>query len=350
VQAGEYRRALLCSAGPLCSHINDLKMAFQARAMLKLNEGDVRQAWSDLVLCRRLLHQMSLDPVGQYGVVGRSAEAEICQAEMQLLHATNPDSKQLKEMKSEWSASLRPPDQSDLLSVYLRCQFLDLVCWLESHPDKKLGQMVSDMLLPQDDNSIEELLADRHFNWNELLKVGNQWFDRMVQISRIENQQERRIALDRLHADFESSEEIRTDGEIGKHQDRDRSARLAFAAIRQFFESEFSNQWEAADRESINSNFVETSFGIAGYRAAHGEYPRRLAELAPDYLRTVPVDLFAARSPLRYRRVENGYLLYSVGPNGIDEEGGLADVFPDADDIAIVVSDSRRAKFSEETP
>lgn len=54
----------------------------------------------------------------------------------------------------------------------------------------------------------------------------------------------------------------------------------------------------------------------------HGQLPNELAELVPDYLPNVPLDpLSADSSPLNYRRTEDGYVLYSVGHNGIDDGG-----------------------------
>jgi hypothetical protein len=51
----------------------------------------------------------------------------------------------------------------------------------------------------------------------------------------------------------------------------------------------------------------------------------------------VPDDLFTGK-PLIYKPEEKGFLLYSVGPNGKDEDGrGLKDD-PKGDDIAIRVA------------
>ena len=52
----------------------------------------------------------------------------------------------------------------------------------------------------------------------------------------------------------------------------------------------------------------------------HGRLPGPLDELAPRYLEAVPADPFDGR-PLRYKRLENGYVIYSIGSNGIDDGG-----------------------------
>ncbi|MBA3481865.1 MAG: hypothetical protein H0T51_08630, partial [Pirellulales bacterium] len=48
--------------------------------------------------------------------------------------------------------------------------------------------------------------------------------------------------------------------------------------------------------------------------------PRSLAELTPHYFEAIPTDPFDD-APLRYKRLKQGYKIYSVGYNGIDEDG-----------------------------
>ena len=63
--------------------------------------------------------------------------------------------------------------------------------------------------------------------------------------------------------------------------------------------------------------------------ADNGRYPAKLDDLAPKYLATVPGDVFSGK-PLIYKPTEKGYLFYSVGPNGKDEEGRWYDDDPPA--------------------
>ncbi len=56
------------------------------------------------------------------------------------------------------------------------------------------------------------------------------------------------------------------------------------------------------------------------YRAEHGAYPANLEELVPAVLDKAPTDLYHAK-PFLYRRIDDGYLLYSAGDNGQDDGG-----------------------------
>jgi hypothetical protein len=65
---------------------------------------------------------------------------------------------------------------------------------------------------------------------------------------------------------------------------------------------------------------VMTELTVRGYAAKNGKPPMALAELVPALLPAVPIDPFSNR-PLVYRVTTNSFLLYSVGPDGKDDQG-----------------------------
>jgi hypothetical protein len=78
------------------------------------------------------------------------------------------------------------------------------------------------------------------------------------------------------------------------------------------------------------------AFALAAYRADHGSYPEKLADLVPKYTATVPLDAYRAnKTSLQYRREADGYLLYSVGPNGKDDGGKTRDDASKAEEAAL---------------
>jgi hypothetical protein len=56
------------------------------------------------------------------------------------------------------------------------------------------------------------------------------------------------------------------------------------------------------------------------HKRAHGAYPAALNELVPEYLPEVPADPFTG-GPMLYRRIPEGYVLYSANVNGVDDGG-----------------------------
>ena len=63
------------------------------------------------------------------------------------------------------------------------------------------------------------------------------------------------------------------------------------------------------------------------------DFPSELDELVPKYLKKLPLDPFTGET-LRYHVDESGCLIYSLGPNKIDD-GGRRDPKASEDDISI---------------
>jgi hypothetical protein len=59
------------------------------------------------------------------------------------------------------------------------------------------------------------------------------------------------------------------------------------------------------------------------YRMANGKWPVSLQDLMPTFLAKVPLDPYDGK-PLRYRRLQDGCVIYSIGPDGRDDGGDLA--------------------------
>jgi len=67
---------------------------------------------------------------------------------------------------------------------------------------------------------------------------------------------------------------------------------------------------------------VTTIFALKRWQHGKGEYPEKLAEIAEaGYLKRIPDDPYSNK-PLVYKRTDDGFMLYSVGPN-FEDDGGV---------------------------
>ncbi len=82
---------------------------------------------------------------------------------------------------------------------------------------------------------------------------------------------------------------------------------------------------KARAREVFRYQLADTGYALAGYRARHGRFPESLQLLVPEFLSLIPDDPFG-NGPVRYLRnlQSQTFLLYSIGENGIDEQGQFA--------------------------
>jgi len=68
-------------------------------------------------------------------------------------------------------------------------------------------------------------------------------------------------------------------------------------------------------------NIFMTAIAIKLFQLDNNKLPQSLEELVPKYLSKIPEDPFNNFSPLQYKKTDKGYLLYSFGPDRIDQSG-----------------------------
>jgi hypothetical protein len=85
----------------------------------------------------------------------------------------------------------------------------------------------------------------------------------------------------------------------------------------------FRNINEAFRRKQANIRCTTAALAAERYRRKHGAWPESLAKLATaKLLAAVPLDPYEGE-PLRYQRLPDGIAIYSMGPDGEDDEGAL---------------------------
>jgi hypothetical protein len=85
-----------------------------------------------------------------------------------------------------------------------------------------------------------------------------------------------------------------------------------------------------------------TAVALEQFRAAHdNRYPATLSELTPEYLPAAPADPFDGQ-PLRYHKKDDGYALYSIGPDLKDDSGERSG--KDRDMVFTVITPARAVR------
>jgi RNA polymerase sigma factor (sigma-70 family) len=315
--------------------------ALAARAMLHAGEGRFDAAWEDLLACERLGRLIARGADRDEYVLGIAITQVAADAELALLDCARPTATQARTWQRDLDRLSPIPPLADKVDLGRRFTFLNTVMLARRHPVKtlRLIEILQGHRSPPSANEDREpspaLVAS--LDWDAILRTGNAWFDRVVAAQRLKDRAQRQKELDRVeeelkHDTMTPADVIKALRQESGH-DNAISKKLA-AALIDF--SGVSIRWmqRHADSSEQRQRNVHLAFALAAYRGEHRRYPDKLDVLAPEYLAEVPSDLFCGKA-LIYRPSENGYLLYSVGANGLDEGGQGADDRPRGDDLAI---------------
>jgi hypothetical protein len=162
-------------------------------------------------------------------------------------------------------------------------------------------------------------------NWDAALRLLNEYADRWTAAFAKPTHRERKAALDVIVREAEASITERAargiPGRLFATEDHGTTVARTLALVFVALETPALTGCEqSATRTEIVQQMTLVALALAAYRAEHGGYPEDLARLVPRYLKAIPEDPFVEK-PIRYRREGTGYVLYSVGPNGQDDDG-----------------------------
>lgn len=173
-------------------------------------------------------------------------------------------------------------------------------------------------------DSAHELAARTSLDWSVTLKRVNAYYDVAESALRLPSHAARKAALGQLRNwgnGYMGSSKLGTAGHFvqGVSSREHRSAVFADAVL-----PELSGYFEICTRGQASFDLARTAAALAAWRADHSEgnepYPETLDALIPRYLSAVPLDPFTEK-PLVYERRGGGYVLASVGENGVYDGG-----------------------------
>ncbi|MCS7047423.1 MAG: hypothetical protein NZO58_13785 [Gemmataceae bacterium] len=318
----------------------EMAAALAARAMLRVNEGKFDEAWQDLLACHRLGRFLTHSGTLMEWLSGLSIDQLVYTAELAYFERAKLSAQQVRD---HWKALQNlPPIQplADLIDVGQRFVYLDSVQFIH-----RGGRVPLDALNVFDAGGgfkkldPEDLKALAVFDWENILREGNRWYDRLVTALRMKDPAARDKELAKIEDELKARKEDMTNRaavleavKAGKDPGPalskaigDTLIGLSAPAIRRL--------QHAHDRSEQWHRNLQLAFALAAYQRDHGRYPAKLDELAPKYLAVIPRDLFSGKAMI-YRPAPNGYLLYSVGVNG-EDDGGRGYDDPPGDDLVV---------------
>jgi hypothetical protein len=316
----------------------DLAYLLSCRAMLRIGEGKFEEAWQDLIACHRLARLVVHGVTVIEGLVGLSIDMTAINGDLAYLEHAKRTPEQIRECLKDLQALPAMPSVVAKIAPADRFMYLDTVQQIRRWGLRNIQGLSEGKKLNKPDADEEKILA--MIDWTPALRAGNHWHDKLAAVLRASDRATRMRGFDRIGVDLGALREATSSPqELGRRiLDQDLPGKsigkvLANTLVSRMLPAAGKIQ-NADDHWSQQQRNLHIAFAMALYQRDHGRYPAKLNELATKYLTTVPDDLFSGK-PLVYRPAEKGYLLYSVGINGIDEGGRCKDDEPPGDDVRV---------------
>jgi hypothetical protein len=296
---------------PTVCRLFEATRALAARAMQQLQDGDIGRARSDLLAAHRLARLAGQRPTLVEGLVAATADGMACVGDQALLQHVRLTAAQAAKMRADLAALPPLPKMTDKIATGERFQTLDLAAELARGKDKS-SQEFNEVAL----NTVG-------VDWDVVFRTSNKICDRVVAAARKPTPAQRAQAYADIDIDLRSQIAAARSWKFlvmmvlfGRREHI--SEVIGLAVGRLCMPSLVSVI--AEDRGNMRFDLTKLAFALAEYRARHGSYPAKLADLVPECVAAVPKDIFSGGA-LHYKPQAGGYLLYSVGPNGKDDGG-----------------------------
>lgn len=326
---------------PSVQKCRELATALTARAMLRLGEGRSNDAWQDLLACHRLGRLVAQGSTLIEALVGIAIDAIADKADLVFLDKADLKTEQIMACLQDLRKLPAMPPIADKVELGERFMFLDVVMMLDRGGLEVLKGLESGA--PKEPDTLTKMmdfLLRNSLDWDPALRNANRWYDRLAKAMRGKDRTTRVKELNKIDKELKTLV-VKTRKSMGTllailptKRNREMIGEQVGNILISLLMPAVHKVQDAHDRcQQLQSN-LSLAFALAAYHRDHNRYPKELEALAPKYLDKIPTDMFSGEA-LNYRLTANGYLLYSVGANGRDDDGRSRDDVPPGDDLSV---------------
>ncbi|MEM7455903.1 MAG: hypothetical protein AAF456_16245 [Planctomycetota bacterium] len=265
-----------------------------ARAMRSLAEGDVEAAQSDLIATRRLGLLLTERGSLVQSLVGLAIQGIAFQSETAMLQLGQLSPEQIQD-------------------------YLDLVAGLPAGGTLARNVHIDERTMGL--SAIQQQYADKqNFDLNLALSIANEFYDKLAAAAQdppdpaAQQWIEQRLAEieDRSAAGFVMS------GLFGGRPGRTKMTTEVMMAM---LLPAVDSVADAYKRSAVQAELILIALELETHKNQHGSYPDRLEDIEDRIAEQIGDRFDESGASLRYSTTPSGYLLYSIGVDGIDSGG-----------------------------
>jgi hypothetical protein len=180
----------------------DAARALRLRAMLRAGQGEIHEAWEDLLSVHRLARLAGQGPFLVDGLVALAIEGVAEAGDQALLQDANLSAGQVAKIRADLAGLAPPTKMADCVDVSERFSLLDAVCLIARDGISSLTSMPIDKSPKSSFTSLMESLGSAAIDWDLILRLVNSWYERMAAAIRLPTRTERHAALSKINEDI----------------------------------------------------------------------------------------------------------------------------------------------------
>jgi len=297
---------------PMLAEWRSVARALAARAMRSLGSGDVDAACTDLLACHRLGRLIGQGPTLIDGLVSIAIDGIACRGDATMATSGKLSAEQAKKYLAQLERLPRLPSMIEKINFSERYMFLDCVASIARTGPGALNTIACGEETSKSHQANLKALANELIDWDEVLREGNRWYDRMVEIGRKPTYKQRARAWQKFDEDIQTTlKEASGTKNLFMHilsgkSSEDIVTELMSNTMLALLLPAVSKAAEAEDRSIAYAEVTRVAIALSAYHADHEMYPKKLKMLAPTYISEIPSDRFTDEE-LIYRRAKTGF-------------------------------------------
>lgn len=293
--------------------LQETTRALLARAAMRLEAGDAAGFREDVLTVHRWARLLAQTPTLVERLVAIRMETNACRMERMAAAAGKLPAVDAKALAADLAGLGDLPSPSDTVDHGERLFVMDICQWMV-HGGPRNVAVLLDQILTQDPRPQPRLWTRvmttfLPIDYEDSMRQMNMFYDGAVVAWRQPTWALRQDAMQRWE-------------EEGVRAERRNLVSVFLSANWPaiYLLPKLTRAMTASEEARAELRLTQVALGLAAYHAETGTYPTALGKLVPHQLPEAPTDPFTD-APFIYAKTADGYQLYSVGPNMVDDHG-----------------------------